>query len=60
MSSGGVDWRVALPFTIAGIIGVLLGDRIAGRVPAAKLTRWFVWLLVAVAAYTAAQSLVAL
>jgi uncharacterized membrane protein YfcA len=60
LSNGGIDWRIALPFTIAGIIGVLLGDRIAGRVPAAKLTLWFVWLLVAVAAYTAAQSLVAL
>jgi len=60
LSSGGVDWRVALPFTLAGIVGVLLGDRIAGRVPAAKLTRWFVWLLVAVAAYTATQSVLAL
>lgn len=60
LSSTGVDWRVALPFTLAGIIGVLIGDKIAGRVPAAKLTRWFVWLLVAVAAYTAAQSLMAL
>jgi len=60
LSSGGVDWRVALPFTIAGIIGVLVGDRVAGRVPAHKLTRWFVWLLVAVAVYTAAESLVAL
>jgi len=60
LSSGGVDWRVAVPFTLAGIVGVLLGDRIAGRVPAAKLTRWFVWLLVAVAAYTAIESVVAL
>jgi len=60
LSSGGVDWSIALPFTVAGIIGVILGDRIAGRVPAASLTRWFVWLLVAVAAYTAAQSLIAL
>jgi len=60
LSSGGVAWRVALPFTFAGIIGVLLGDRIAGRVPAAKLTRWFVWLLVAVAAYTAIESVLAL
>jgi uncharacterized membrane protein YfcA len=60
LSGGGIDWRIALPFTLAGVIGVLLGDRIAGRVPAAKLTRWFVWLLVAVAAYTAAQSLMVL
>lgn len=60
LSSGGIDWRIAAPFTLAGIVGVLLGDHVAGRVPAAKLTRWFVWLLVAVAAYTAAQSLIAL
>jgi uncharacterized membrane protein YfcA len=60
LSSGGLDWRVALFFTVAGIISVLLGDRIAGRVPAARLTRWFVWLLVALAADIAAQSLVAL
>ncbi len=55
-----VDWRVAVPFTLAGVVGVLLGNRIAGRVPAARLTRWFVWLLVAVAAYTAVQSILAL
>jgi len=60
LSSGGIDWRVALPFTIAAVVGVLLGDRIAGRVPAVKLTRWFVWLLIVVATYTAAQSLAAL
>jgi uncharacterized membrane protein YfcA len=60
LSAGGVDWGIALPFTVAGIIGVLLGNRIAGRVPAAKLTRWFIWLLLAVAAYTATQSLIAL
>lgn len=55
-----IDWRVVVPFTVAGIIGALLGDRIAGRVSPARLTRWFVWLLVAVATYTAAQSLIAL
>jgi len=52
-----IDWRVAIPFTVAGMVGVLLGDVIAGRVPADRLTRWFVWLLVAVAGYTAVQSL---
>jgi len=60
LEGGGVDWRVAIPFTVAGITGVLLGTRIAGRVPAATLTRWFTWLLIAVAAYTAARSLAAL
>jgi len=49
-SIGGLDWRVALFPTVAGTIGVRLGDRSAGRVPAARLTRWFVWLRVALAA----------
>lgn len=57
LSSGGIDWRVAIPFTVAGVIGVLIGDVIAGRVPAARLTKWFVWLLVVVACYTAVRSL---
>lgn len=60
LSSGSIDWRIAIPFTIAAVIGVLLGDRVAGRVSAERLTKWFVWLLVAVAAYTGGQSLVAL
>lgn len=60
LGSESIDWRIALPFTAAGVIGVLLGDRVAGHVPAAKLTKWFVWLLIAVAAYTAAQSLMSI
>lgn len=56
LSGGDVDWAVAVPFTAAAIIGVLLGNGIAGRVPAARLTKWFVWLMVAVAIYTAAES----
>jgi len=60
LATSGVDWPVALPFTVAGIVGVLVGDSIAGRVPAAKLTKWFVWLLVGVAVYTGIQSLATL
>lgn len=56
LSGGDVDWAVAVPFTVSAIIGVLLGNEIAGRVPAARLTKWFVWLMVAVAIYTAAES----
>ncbi len=60
LPSSHIEWSVALAFTFAGLIGVVLGDLVAGRVPAARLTTWFVWLLVGVAAYTAAQSAVAL
>jgi uncharacterized membrane protein YfcA len=60
LGSQSIDWRVAAPFTVAAVVGVLLGDGIAGRVSAARLTRWFVWLLVAVAIYTGVQSALAL
>lgn len=60
LQSSVIDWPVAIPFTVAAIIGVLLGDVIAGRVRAARLTGWFVWLMVAVACYTAVQSFLAL
>ncbi|QZA09864.1 sulfite exporter TauE/SafE family protein [Mycolicibacter heraklionensis] len=56
LESGDVDWAVALPFTAAGMVGVLLGDVVAAKVPAARLTLWFVWLMVAVALYTAGES----
>jgi uncharacterized membrane protein YfcA len=56
----GIDWTVIAPFTATALAGVIVGNLVAGRVPAARLTRWFVWLLFAVAAYTAAESLAAL
>ena len=56
----GVEWRVALPFLVAGLLGSAVGKRIADRLPAATLTRAFVGLLVVVAAYTAARSAFAL
>ncbi len=56
----GIDWRAALPFTVASLAGVGVGKRMADRLPAATLSRWFVALLVAVAAYTAVRSALAL
>ncbi|MFN0090834.1 MAG: TSUP family transporter, partial [Acidimicrobiales bacterium] len=60
VATTGVEWRVALPFTVAGVAGVSVGKRLADTLPAAKLVRWFVVLLVAVAAYTALRSALAL
>jgi uncharacterized membrane protein YfcA len=56
LQSTSVDWAVAGPFTLAGVLGVMVGDWIAGRVPANRLTRGFVGLIVAVALYTVWQS----
>lgn len=55
-----VDWAVTLPFAVAALAGVVTGTRIADRLPAQTLLRWFAGLLVAVAAYTAASSVLQL
>lgn len=60
LDSGLVDWGAVVPFAVASIAGVLVGARLAGRYDERALTRWFVALLVAVALYTAADSLLAL
>lgn len=56
----GVDWGVALPFTVAGLLGVSTGKRLADRLPTHTLVRWFVALLVALAAYVAVRAGLAL
>lgn len=60
VATSGIDWGIALPFTIAGVLGATGGSRIADRVPSNTLVRWFVWLLVVVALYTGARSAAAL
>ena len=55
-----IDWSVVVPFTLVAMLGSLLGNRIAGRVPAATLTRAFAALLVLLAAYVATRSVLAL
>jgi uncharacterized membrane protein YfcA len=56
LATTGVDWRVALPFTLAGLVGALLGNHLASRTRAPILMRWFAVLLVAVATYTLSSS----
>lgn len=53
---GQVDWGVAVPFTIAALLGVAAGTAIAERVPSEQLTRAFAVLLVAVALYVGADA----
>jgi uncharacterized membrane protein YfcA len=55
-----IEWSVVVPFTLAAMLGSLLGNRIAGRVPAATLTRAFAALLVLLAVYVATRSVLAL
>jgi uncharacterized protein len=58
--AGNLDWKVALPFAITSIAGVVTGSRLAATRNPASLQRAFVWLLVVVAGYTATRSVLAL
>ena len=54
------DWAVIVPFTVAAIAGSLTGKKVADKLNARTLTRAFAVLLVAVAVYTATQSVLGL
>lgn len=54
------DWAVIVPFTLAAIAGSLAGKKVADNLNARTLTRAFAVLLVAVAVYTATQSVLGL
>lgn len=56
-SSSSLDWPVIATFTLAAIVGSLLGGRIASRANPRHLTIAFAVLLVVVSLYTAARSL---
>ena len=59
LATTGVDWHVAVPFTVAALLGALFGNRVADRLPSADLVRWFAALLAVVALYTFVDTLVA-
>jgi uncharacterized membrane protein YfcA len=56
LGTTGIDWGVALPFTIAGLLGVSVGKNLADRLPTVTLIRWFVVLLLVLAAYVAIRA----
>lgn len=57
---GHVEWHIVVPFTVASLIGVVIGGRLAGSRDSTSLQRWFVGLLFVVAIYTATKSTLAL
>lgn len=60
LHAGTIDWRTVIPFTVASLIGVVIGSRLASTRDPSALQRWFVGLLVVVAIYTAVRSGIAL
>ena len=53
-----LDYRIALAFTAAAVVGSLASARVASRLPAERLRRWFAYLVFAVAAFVVAQALI--
>jgi uncharacterized protein len=60
LGTSGVEWSVALPFTIAALAGVLAGSSVAGRVNAGALVRWFAAALVVLSLYISTTALTSL
>ena len=58
--SAQLDWGVALAFTVAAVIGVQVGGRVADRLDAERSLRAFAAGLVALALYTAGRAVAAL
>ena len=53
-----LDYQIAVASSVAAVGGSLAAARVASRLPADKLTRWFAYLVLAVAAFVAVQALV--
>lgn len=51
------DWKVIVPFTVAAIVGAVVGKRLADRLSGTLLTRAFAIMLMVVGGLVAAQSL---
>lgn len=60
LQGGTLEWNTIIPFTIASLLGVAAGSRLANTRDSRSLQRWFIVLLVVVAVYTAVRSVIAL
>lgn len=60
LQAGSIEWGTVIPFTVASLIGVVVGTRLASTRNPRSLQQWFVGLLVLVAIYTAVRSGLAL
>ena len=60
LPNGTVEWGTVIPFTVASLIGVFVGSRLASTRDPSFLQKWFIAFLVVIAIYTATDSLIAL
>lgn len=60
LGTTGVEWSVALPFSVAALGGVVAGKRLVERVDPAALVRWFAAALVVLSLWITATALTSL
>jgi uncharacterized membrane protein YfcA len=60
LDGAGIEWSVVVPFMAASLLGLRVGTAMASSRDPRTLQRWFVYLLVAVALYTAGDSIIAM
>jgi uncharacterized membrane protein YfcA len=60
LPGGTVEWGIVLPFTVASLLGVVVGSHLASTRDPSFLQKWFVGFLVVIALYTATSSVLAL
>ena len=53
-----LDYRIALAFTATAVVSSLASAKVAARLPAERLRRWFAHLVFAVAAFVMVQALI--
>ena len=53
-----LDYPVVGTFTVAAVVGSLAASRLASRLPAARLRRWFAYLVFAVASFVIVQAVI--
>lgn len=58
--SPALDWGLVVPFAASAVVGVLVGARLSGRLPARALTRAFAGMLIVLALVVGATSVRAL
>jgi uncharacterized membrane protein YfcA len=60
VAAADLDWPVLLPFTLAAVLGTILGKRVADRLSGSALRRSFAVLLILVGVAVAVESMVSL
>ena len=60
LGTGDVDWAIAVPFSVAALLGAIAGERLAQRVDTERLQKAFAAVIVLAAVYTAVRSAIAL